>query len=169
MAFEIWIKYENLTPSPHTKFCNKTHSYILKRYFFTVKISRWKLKENNVKTTELWNLRKKSPHVRFKSLEYKCHCFVAYASISEVLGRCLHNSYVLARRASVFDSKEQKDKNFYLAFPNLEILQVKLKLLWIRKGIKHLEKLHNTTKTNPPVKLRKEVWDWTSQLCGENH
>ena len=55
--------------------------------------------------------------------------FVAYASISEVLGRCLHNSYVLARRAGVFDSKEQKDKNFYLAFPNLEILQIKLKLL----------------------------------------
>ena len=36
MAFEIWIKYENLTPSPHTKFCNKTHSYILKRYFFNL-------------------------------------------------------------------------------------------------------------------------------------
>ena len=59
--------------------------------------------------------------------------------------------------ASLIPSKEQKDKNFYLAFPNLEILQVKLKLLWIRKEIKHLEKLHNTTKTNPPVKLRKEV------------
>ena len=58
--------------------------------------------------------------------------FVAYASISEVLGRCLHNSYVLARRAvepSLIPSKEQKDKNFHLAFPNLEILQVKLKLL----------------------------------------
>ena len=81
-----------------------------------------------------------------------------HASISEVLGRCLHNSYVLSRRAGVFDSKEQKDKNFHLAFPlGLESGNIasQAKTFMNKKRNKTLEKLHNTT--NPPVKLRKEV------------
>ena len=84
-----------------------------------------------------------------------------HASISEVLGRCLHNSYVLARRAvepSLIPSKEQKDKNFHLAFPlGLESGNIasQAKTFMNKKRNKTLEKLHNTT--NPPVKLRKEV------------